>query len=94
MSIPNILKWKIKTEEEICCLFSDCFSLLYIPNISIWKNYNDNYKPNYFQINNIFNFSNDIFAGISNDYESFEILNGNNWLYKEETNDKFDRFYT
>ena len=94
-SIADISKWKIVSKEKIFCLFSDCLLLLYYPDISSWNNYNKNDSkrlPNYFQMNNFLNFTNDMNVDINNFNEISQILN-NDDLFSEETDNKFDRFY-
>jgi len=75
------------------CLFSDCYLLLSLPDISNWKNYNENDLneiPNYNGIKKILNFSSDIIIFPSSGDE--EILNDIEF-YQKQIEDKLDKFY-
>ena len=52
-------KWNTNNLAEMKYLFSDCFTITILPDISKWNNYNENdinLIPNYNQINDIINF--------------------------------------
>jgi len=67
-------------------LFSDCLSLLIIPDISKFNNYNEKdliEKPNYNLIDKILNFTFDFYISVSKP-ESHDILNDNEFKKKME----------
>jgi len=73
-------------------LFSDCFAILFIPEISNLNNYNDedlNGKPNYKIINDILNFVSDYYKEIENP-ENYDILNDTDC--KQQLEDKIKKF--
>ena len=73
-------------------MFSDCFTITIIPDISKWKNYNEkNIKkiPNYNQLNDIFNF-NYMFVS-STPQEKEIILKDPNYL-EDKLYEKMKRF--
>ena len=73
------------------CLFSDCHLLLYIPDISIWNNYNENnlnLKPDYQRIGKLLNFSTDIIilSPPPDIFNNYEFIN-------EQAKDKIEKFF-
>ena len=75
--MPDISKWKTQNFKETYSLFSDCLSLLFIPDISKWNNYNSDHLndiPDYNLINNAININSDFHKEVSNP-ESYDMIN-------------------
>ena len=73
-------------------VFSDCLSLLFIPDISNWNNYNENDLheiPDYNRINDTLNFIFEYYVNLLNP-ERYDISNDND--YKQQLKDKMDKF--
>ena len=65
------------------CLFSDCFSILILPDISKWNNYNENdinLIPDYNEINDFINFES---LFVTTAQESQKILNDPSFSEKQ-----------
>ena len=90
--MPDISKWKAKNLEEMHSLLSDCLSLLFIPDISKWNNYNENDLNeirNYNRINNILNFNFDYYKEMPNP-ESYDF--SNDVEFKKQIEAKINKF--
>ena len=90
--MPDISKWKAKNLNEMHFLFSDCLSLLFIPDISNWNNYNQNDLneiPNYNRINNILNFTYDYIIEMPN-LEIYDL--SNDVEFKKQLEGKMNKF--
>ena len=92
ISLPDISKWKTKSLKEMYSLFSNFLSLLYIHDISIWDNYNEDHLksiPDYNRLDKILNFPSDYYKEISNP-GSYNVLNDNE--IKKQIQDKINKF--
>ena len=90
--MPDISKWKTQNLKETYSLFSDCLSLLFIPDISKWNNYNENDLndiPDYNRINNLININSDFHKEVSNP-ESYDMFNDTD--YKQQAKYWIEKF--
>ena len=75
--MPDISKWNTQNLEQMRSIFSECLSLLILPDISIWDNYDEdelNSLPNYNLLNNFKNFDFEV-VDFSHSPENDDIYN-------------------